>query len=718
MHVIEPDSVTHPNPSRALLRPLISIVVVVSALAGLLGLAAPAGAQDNPIVVENQQPGTTEWQLGRPGLQTANDVGKQIKGYASATSVDKGQSISFHVTTTPAQSYTIDIYRIGWYGGLGARLMQHVSSLEGDSQPACPTDAPTGLIECSWSPSYTITVPTTWTSGVYLALLTNAENYQNYVSFVVRDDTRTADFLYQLAVNTYEAYNNYPNDGVTGKSVYLSNSYGANTVTGTRRAVKVSFDRPFADSGDGQLISSQGEASLGGTGELDFIRWMERSGYDVSYSTDIDTQTSGSRLLSYRGFIAAGHDEYWSKEMRDAVEQARDFGVSLGFFSANDSYWQVRLEPSSGGVPNRVMVSYKNQATTLDPIQGPTTTVKWRNPPVNRPEQTMIGIQLVDGAAATLSNSAYTVTNSSSWVYSGSGFQDGDTASGIVGYEWDRFNPEYPYPANTSYTSLSHSPVPFGTGTDYAESSLYQAPSGALVFAAGTIWWGYGLNRAGLEDSRIQRTTSNLLDRFRRAKIVVVEDSAPDDPQDFTFTAGGGLSPSSFSLDDDADGTLQRSTTFDYVIPKTGYSLSQNLPSGWDLTSATCDDGSPVSTIDVSPGETVTCTFANRKRGQIVVREDSIPDNSQDFSFTAGGGLSPSSFQLDDDSNPTLSNTRTFVDVAPRSGYSIVESVPGGWDLAGATCDDGSSVSNIDVSPGETVTCIFTNKRRGRGNQK
>ncbi len=106
---------------------------------------------------------------------------------------------------------------------------------------------------------------------------------------------------------------------------------------------------------------------------------------------------------------------------------------------------------------------------------------------------------------------------------------------------------------------------------------------------------------------------------------------------------------------------------------------------------ATCDDGSPVSNIDVAAGETVTCTFSNRKRGSLVVVEDAVPNDAQDFSFTTGGGLSPASLR------PRRrlrrrhsSNTRTFADLVPGSGYSVSQSTPAGWDLDSATCDDGS----------------------------
>jgi agmatine/peptidylarginine deiminase len=209
-------------------------------------------------------------------------------------------------------------------------------------------------------------------------------------------------------------------------------------------------------------------------------------------------------------------------------------------------------------------------------------------------------------------------------------------------------------------------------------------------------------------------TVTCTFTNLRRGRIVVVKDARPNDPQDFSFTAGGGLSPASFQLDDDSDGTLPSSHTFDDVVPGGGYSVAETVPSGWDQATATCDDGSPVTNINVSVGEIVTCTFTNDKRGQIVVVKDSQPDDPQDFSFTAAGGLSPTSFQLDDDADGTLPSTQTFTGVPAGSGYSVSESVPSGWDQTGATCDDGSPVGNIAVGPGETVTCTFTNRKRGR----
>ena len=97
--------------------------------------------------------------------------------------------------------------------------------------------------------------------------------------------------------------------------------------------------------------------------------------------------------------------------------------------------------------------------------------------------------------------------------------------------------------------------------------------------------------------------------------------------------------------------------------------------------------------------------------GTIRVVLESNPDDPQDVGFTAGGGLTPSSFQLDDDSDGALSNMRTFANLAPASGYSIAQSVPAGWSQASAACDDGSPVSDVDVAAGETVTCTFVLQR-------
>ena len=239
-------------------------------------------AADNPIVLENQQPGSGDWFWTKMG----DDATGQIKGYASATSVKQNENITFHVTVNPAQTYTIDFYRMGWYGGLGARLRLHVGPLAGVQQPPCDSDATTGLIACNWAPSYTLTVPSDWTSGIYAARLTNEQGYQNYVA--VRRPRRPPR---AVPVPTERR------DGAGVQQLSQRRPHGQEPLwlqqlrcehrLRNPAAVKVSFDRPMADSGIGDLFINW---------EINLIRWLERSGYDVTYSTDLDTHANGGEL--------------------------------------------------------------------------------------------------------------------------------------------------------------------------------------------------------------------------------------------------------------------------------------------------------------------------------------------------------------------------------------------------------------------------------------
>lgn len=506
-----------------------------------------ANTGNNPTATENANVGTLNWQIGLPGYGRADDVDLQIKGYASATSINKGDPITFFVTVNPtSQTYDIDIYRVGWYGGNGGQLKLHVSAMKGVSQPAPRYDSSTGLIACPWTASYTLDTSqptldsTGWTSGVYLALLTNANKYQTYIVFVIRDDARIADIMFQQSVTTYQAYNNYPDDNKLGKSLYDGGSYGQKTSLGTQRAVKVSFDRPYTytdHSGAGELLHY----------DIYFIRWAEREGYDICYSTDIDTHTSGPRLLNFKAFLSVGHDEYWSHQMYDNAYVARDAGTSLGFFGANPVYNQIRFEPSTlNGVANRVITCYKD--ATLDPYNNPSsplynpslTTVPWRSAPLNRPEQQLIGVMYSTFMNADYPADAYVVINSQTAmgqvVYSGTGLTDGSSVPGVLGYEFDKQISGYNTPVTntdpaakttviaSTYTLLGRSPFTDAyNNKDFANSCIYQVTSGAWVFGAGSMYWNWGLDgyiatfgdyAVAAPSVALQTATTNILNLF------------------------------------------------------------------------------------------------------------------------------------------------------------------------------------------------------------
>jgi hypothetical protein len=558
--------------------------VVVAALVVLGAVFAPepaAAAPQNPIQVENAQQGTDAWQLGRAGFSISDDATGQIQGYASATSVNKGGQIGFQVSVNPVQNFTADFYRMGWYGGLGGRWMTEIGPIAGTHQRTCTPDGTTGMVDCGWSRTFNLTVPTTWTSGIFLVVLTNAQNYQSYMTFVVRDDTRVADFLYQQSVTTYQAYNNYPVG--SGKSLYEFNSYGGTVpATGTVRAAKVSFDRPYSDGyGSGQLAGNSWNW------ERYMVGWLEMSGEDVTYSTDLDTNSNGARLLDFKGFLSVGHDEYWSKAMVNAATTARDAGVNLAFFGSNTAYWQVRFEASAAGVANRVMVCYKK--ATLDPVKDSTSTVLWRDPPVSRPEQSLVGVQYTAHLKDDGQGAMYVVRNSSNWVWNGTGLTDGAQIAGILGYETDRSMSQYDLPSNSSYTILADSPVVDAAGVnEVANTAVYQAPSGAWVFASGTNHWSFGLGKPGVTDARIQRATANILDRFLTSSPP--PPTPPPAPSSLTATA---VSSSTVDLSWSDNSSNESSFTVERSPDGTNWSTLTSLPA--DSTSYRDDNLVPTT---------------------------------------------------------------------------------------------------------------------------
>ncbi len=476
----------------------------------------PARAQTNPIVQENALPGTNSWRLSSAG--TVDDITGEIVGYTGQTSARNGEAITFFVSVNPTQTFRIELYRIGWYGGAGGRLMHTSPTLNGVRRAPCNTGtayAEFGMVECNWPESYRLTVPANWVSGVYLVKLINAANYQTYFPIVIRNDFRRADFLYQFAVLTHAAYNNYPDDNATGKSLYDYNSFGAQLKPGYTRAAKVSLKRPLLPYKHGFIGSTLGEGRS--NWEIYFVRWLEKMGYDVTYSTDIDTHRRPNTLKNYRAVLVVGHSEYWTKEMRDAFEAARDSGTHIGNFGANNGYWQVRLEPSTDGLANMTVVCFKEgEGGWTDPIQDPAIrTALFRDN--GRAEQSLFGVQYANIANSDKLNGAFVAQNTDHWAFAGTGLTNGATISGIIGNEIDNLNASYPsaYPVSTTYTLLGKSPYTNGKGDfDDAHTVIYRAPSGAWVFSTGTIQWSWGLDRPGFVNAETQQITKNVLDRF------------------------------------------------------------------------------------------------------------------------------------------------------------------------------------------------------------
>lgn len=476
----------------------------------------------NPVQIENRKPGTGAWILTKPARH------HEIEGYASATSVNRGEPLRFYVNTL-APAYRLTIYRMGWYGGLGARQVAGPTELPGYRQPAPVHDPDTGLIECRWEHPVVQTIPADgegaepWVSGYYLVKLTaEPTGEESYILFIVRDDRRPSTYLVQASVTTYQAYNNWG-----GRSLYLFNSPGG-------QAAKVSFNRPYAGSAVPEAASGTGAgdflisnsippgypASPAGW-EYNMIRWLEREGYDVAYATNIDVHANPSLLASHKAFLSLGHDEYWTGEMRRHIEQARDRGLHLGIFSSNTCYWQMRLEPSRlTGEPDRTMVAYKENTPWHDPLsidQDPENdhlvTTRWRSAPVNRPEAELLGSMYIETDHPV--DGDFVIQDAEPWLLANTGLSRGSSLPGVAGYEVDGLSASSP--AGTRVVARMTDNRTPGAVT------LYRAGSGALVFATGSMQWSWGLDdyqapelRKSVLNRTVQQITANVLTRFAR----------------------------------------------------------------------------------------------------------------------------------------------------------------------------------------------------------
>ncbi|HEY4383326.1 MAG TPA: N,N-dimethylformamidase beta subunit family domain-containing protein, partial [Ktedonobacteraceae bacterium] len=411
----------------------------------------------------------------------------QIQAYVGARSVAPGHSLSFYVSTQHAGTrYEIRIYRMGWYQGMGGRLMTTIRSQVGQAQgyfnkdvwalvhcSTCHVDKKTGLIEARWKQSYSLIIPYDWTTGVYLVKLIDEHGFQTYTDFDVTGNDRAA-YAVVTADTTYAAYNNWG-----GRSLYMGKP---------APAVKVSFLRPSTQQqGSDQVLVFEANA----------IHWLERNGYDLSYMSNVDLQTNAAQLLKHKAYISLGHVEYWSKEMFDGVEKARDHGVGLAFLEANAAYWQIRFERGTTGSANSTIVCYKvstgHKDLARDPLYGhdnERVTARWHDPVINRPENTLIGMMYSHSTHVQQRAFPWKLNKKAqSTLLHGTGLVPGQKyGCGLVGYEWDKVVSKETTPRGLQILATSAT-VNIDGKPDTSNTTVYIAPSGAMVFATGSVYW-------------------------------------------------------------------------------------------------------------------------------------------------------------------------------------------------------------------------------------
>jgi hypothetical protein len=459
--------------------------------------ASSAGATGAPpaatgSVAENALAGDESWWGGRKAPAHA------IEGYPSWPSVEPGGRLQLHVSTNPAGRYRVTIHRLGWYGGASGRTVAEYPGT-GDVQGlarAVPDVAPgPAIVSCEWPVTDTIPVGD-WASGQYVArlILTEGQHEGNiaFVPFVVRAPlAERADILVQMPFTTAHAYNHWG-----GKSLYPSNS------SDEVPATKVTFDRPFPSWHEANL-----NARWPFVWDIQLIRFLEREGYDVAYTTDLDTHREPWGLLGHPLVMTSGHDEYWSGEMRGAFDAVRDSGASVACMGANSAYWQARFEDAG-----RTMVEYRHR--DADPEPDPARkTVLFRDLDPPRPECLLWGVQYQDGMTPPRQPPRHYELSESCrgdrWL-EGTGFEHPATLEGLVGYEWDALQAGQEPPDATVFFHYENE-------LSNADAVRHRAPAGGLVFAAGSLQFSWGLDdwaHPGMADERLQRFVRNGLEEM------------------------------------------------------------------------------------------------------------------------------------------------------------------------------------------------------------
>jgi hypothetical protein len=444
--------------------------------------------------VENRFPGTLAWKLPAhpgPGL---------VEGYVSASEQLPGRVERWYVNAPGAKWVQVRLYRLGWYGGLGGRFVYASRRLPAVTQPPCAHDARTGLTVCGWRATWSLRLPATLVSGVYVGKLVTDRGAAKYTLLVVAA-RRPGRMLAQISTSTYQAYNDWGGD-----DLYPSTALPV-VVTGTHQGVEVSDQRPYDSvTGAGQLFAR----------DIAMVRFLERSGYPVTYMTDAGPDLHPGWLLAARAVVVIGHSEYWSQRAHDAFAAARDHGVSLAFFSSDTMGWRVRFERG-----DHVIIGYKEHVG-LDPGTPQTGRFPDGGASITATEyENCITPRAGPGSPPVYRYYAWHPTLAPAWLYRGTGFTAGSSVPGIVGYELDREAPSPP--AGLVVVGSGSATCQSSTaGSDFAHSTLYRARSGAYVFSSGTMGWQLGLipvpdtspDAPASPDPRLVRLTENLLARM------------------------------------------------------------------------------------------------------------------------------------------------------------------------------------------------------------
>lgn len=545
----------------------ITLLAAFVMAASVLVASGPGAAAANPVADENARPGTPGWELTKPA------TGYQVAGYVTMPSVTPGTPVPVHMNLKGPEanrSVKVEVFRTGYYGGVGARRWFGPQSVPFGATSADPAqvDSRTGRLEASWPTPFTVNT-TGYVTGLYLVRLTSASGWQAFVPFTVRA-TKATTYQFLNAHLTWQAYNDMGGNSLYRRSWEYPNlkqvciliwcvwqwndpSTGAPVTSATApptkaAAYEVGFRRPYSPvlrygGGSGEYLAH----------EFPLVKWIESQGLDVGYVADFDLDRSAVPT-GVKALILPGHSEYWTGRMRDNLEAAQARGVGLASFGANQVYWRCRIEGSTA-TDVGVYACYKStngEPNPDDPRRSDPqlASAQFRSAFVNRPEQMVLGSMFKNWINAGVPAGGPSV-NGLGWIdmtasdtthptMAGTGITPGESFTALTGGEFDHVDPRYAQiPGTRRLMKTTIAPPQWQGGGSlfqqllcswnvpgtclYAEQdSVVAEKSGtsgtARIFNAGTYNWMWGLSNFSLggqtfnfANPEIQRLTSRLL---------------------------------------------------------------------------------------------------------------------------------------------------------------------------------------------------------------
>jgi len=362
-------------------------LIVPAMLLGLLLPVAQVGSS------------STSWRIQSEAFN------QDTAGFASPFSTYPGTAIGISLTCT-APTFYLTIYRMGFYGGNGAKLVMQTPQQACAKQKDMLIDLSKNLVVEKWK-VVTRLDSSHLAPGMYLARINASNGHQSFIPFVLKDRVIKNRVVISVPFLTSLAYNSFTGQSSYGKSGDFSN-----------RARVLSFSTPFSE-GYGSGIYYFYLQPL--------VALIDKLKLDPAFVADVDIALDPHLLVGAKVLVSGGHDEYWTKEERDNVIQSRAKGLNLVFFGANAEYWRVRLNHATP-VKDLQMVIYKSKSEDPDKSS---PSVKFRDQDL---PESMLTYQNYN---CFNPKGEFQVSNPGAFIFNGTGAKSGSVYPGILGPEID-----------------------------------------------------------------------------------------------------------------------------------------------------------------------------------------------------------------------------------------------------------------------------------------